>query len=204
MPEFEDSPSKDVSIEHSDIDSTNNFTEGILSENNDSNAQERNNVDGYKKRSNNKARRYALKRGKIPQSKDVLHVNNHAGVASVSDVENDAISRVNIQQHDFEHVKKTTKVVGEENESQKLITTRRGDRGTTKRVINRHRNLVNANHKQQKRSLGFLQRIKNLFASIFRRKRSDITASNQRTTKAKYTGSRSGSTHKKRFHRTVK
>lgn len=204
MPEFEDSPSKDVSIEHSDIDSTNNFTEGILSENNDSNAQERNNVDGYKKRSNNKARRYALKRGKIPQSKDVLHVNNHAGVASVSDVENDAISRVNIQQHDFEHVKKTTKVVGEENESQKLITTRRSDRGTTRRVINRHRNLVNANRKQQKRSLGFFQRIKNLFASIFRRKRSNITASNQRTTKAKYTGSRSGSTHKKRFHRTVK
>ena len=48
MPEFEDSPSKDVSIEHSDIDSTNNFTEGILSENNDSNVQERNNVDGNK------------------------------------------------------------------------------------------------------------------------------------------------------------
>ena len=204
MPEFEYSPSKDVSIEHSDIDSTNNFTEGILSENNDSNAQERNNVDGYKKRSNNKARRYALKRGKIPQSKDVLHVNNHAGVASVSDVENDAISRVNIQQHDFEHVKKTTKVVGEENESQKLITTRRGDRGTTKRVINRHRNLVNANRKQQKRSLGFFQRIKNLFTSIFRRKRSNITASNQQTTKTRYVGSRPGSTYKKRFCRTVK
>ena len=204
MPEFEDSKSKDVSIEHSDIDSTNNFTEGILSENNDSNAQERNNVDGYKKRSNNKARRYALKRGKIPQSKDVLHVNNHAGVASVSDVENDAISRVNIQQHDFEHVKKTTKVVGEENESQKLITTRRSDRGTTRRVINRHRNLVNANRKQQKRSLGFFQRIKNLFTSIFRRKRSNITASNQQTTKTRYVGSRPGSTYKKRFCRTVK
>ena len=204
MPEFEDSPSKDLNVENSNIDSTDNFTEGILSENDDSNAQERNNVDGYKKRSNNKTRRYALKRGKISQSKDVLHVNNHAGVASVSDVENDAISRVNIQQHDFEHVKKTTKVVGEENESQKLITTRRSDRSTTRRMTNSHKNLVNANRKQQKRSLGFFQRIKNLFASIFRRKHSNITASNQRTTKAKYTGSRSGSTHKKRFHRTVK
>ena len=204
MPEFEDSPSKDVSIEHSDIDITNNFAEGILSKNDDSNAQERNNVDGYKKRSNNKTRRYALKRGKIPQAKDVLHINSHAGAANISDVENDAISRVNIQQHDFEHVKKTTKVVGEENEPQKLITTRRSDRGTTRRVINRHKNLVNANRKPQRRSHGIFQRIKNLFASIFRRKRSNITASNQRTTKAKHTGSRSGSTHKKRFHRTVK
>jgi hypothetical protein len=204
MPEFEDSPSKDLNVENSNIGSTNDFAEGILSENDDSNAQERNSVDGYKKRSNNKTRRYALKRGKIPQAKDVLHVNNHAGVASVSDVENDAISRVNIQQHDFDHVKKTTKVVGEENESQKLITTRISDRGTSRRVINRHKNLVNANRKPRNRNLGFFQRIKNLFASIFRRKRSDITASNQRTTKAKYTGSRSGSTHKKRFHRTVK
>ena len=204
MPEFEDSPSKDVSIEHSDIDSTNNFTEGILSENDDSNAQERNSVNGYKKRSNNKTRRYALKRGKIPQAKDVLHINSHAGAANISDVENDAISRASVQQHDFDHVKKTTKVVGEENESQKLITTRRSDRSTTRRMTNSHKNLVNANRKQQKRSLGFLQRIKNLFASIFHRKHSNITASNQRTTKAKYTGSRSGSTHKKRFHRTVK
>ena len=204
MPEFEDSPSKDLNVENSNIGSTNDFAEGILSENDDSNAQERNSVNGYKKRSNNKTRRYALKRGKIPQAKDVLHINSHAGAANVSDVENDAISRASAQQHDFDHVKKTTKVVGEENESQKLITTRRGDRGTTKRVINRHRNLVNANRKQQKRSLGFLQRIKNLFASIFHRKHSNITASNQRTTKAKYTGSRSGSTHKKRFHRTVK
>ena len=204
MPEFEDSPSKDVSIEHSDIDSTNNFTEGILSENDDSNAQERNSVNGYKKRSNNKTRRYALKRGKIPQAKDVLHINSHAGAANISDVENDAISRASVQQHDFDHVKKTTKVVGEENESQKLITTRRSNRGTARRMANRHGNLSNTNRKQQKRSLGFFQRIKNLFASIFRRKRSDITASNQRTTKAKHTGSRSGSTHKKRFHRTVK
>lgn len=204
MPEFEDSPSKDLNVENSNIGSTNDFAEGILSENDDSNAQERNSVDGYKKRSNNKTRRYALKRGKIPQAKDVLHVNNHAGVASVSDVENDAISRASVQQHDFEHVKKTTRVVGEENESQKLITTRRGDRGTTKRVINRHRNLVNANRKQQKRSLGFLQRIKNLFASIFRRKRSNTTTSNQQTTKTRYVGSRPGSTYKKRFRRTVK
>ena len=204
MPEFEDSPSKDLNVENSNIGSTNDFAEGILSENDDSNARERNSVDGYKKRSNNKTRRYALKRGKIPQAKDVLHVNNHAGVASVSDVESDAISRASVKQHDFDHVKKTTKVVGEENESPKLVTTKRGDLSTTRRMANRHRNLSNANHKQQKRSLGFLQRIKNLFASIFRRKRSNITASNQRTTKAKYTGSRSGSTHKKRFHRTVK
>ena len=204
MPEFEDSPSKDLNVENSNIGSTNDFAEGILSENDDSNAQERNSVDGYKKRSNNKTRRYALKRGKIPQAKDVLHINSHAGAANVSDVENDAISRASAQQHDFDHVKKTTKVVGEENESQKLITTRRSDRSTTRRMTNSHKNLVNANRKQQKRSLGFLQRIKNLFASIFHRKHSNITASNQRTTKAKYTGSRSGSTHKKRFHRTVK
>ena len=204
MPEFEDSPSKDLNVENSNIGSTNDFAEGILSENDDSNAQERNSVNGYKKRSNNKTRRYALKRGKIPQAKDVLHINSHAGAANVSDVENDAISRASAQQHDFDHVKKTTKVVGEENESQKLITTRRSDRSTTRRMTNSHKNLVNANRKQQKRSLGFLQRIKNLFASIFHRKHSNITASNQRTTKAKYTGSRSGSTHKKRFHRTVK
>ena len=204
MPEFEYSPSKDLNVENSNIGSTNDFAEEILPENDDSNAQERNSVDDYKKRSNNKTRRYALKRGKIPQAKDVLHINSHAGAANISDVENDSISRASAQQHDFEHVKKTTKVVGEENESQKLITTRRSDRSTTRRMTNSHRNLVNANRKPRKRNLGFFQRIKNLFASIFRRKHSNITASNQRTTKAKYIGSRSGSTHKKRFHRTVK
>ena len=204
MPEFEDSPSKDLNVENSNIGSTNDFAEGILSENDDLNAKERNSVDGYKKRSNNKTRRYALKRGKIPQSKDVLHINSHAGAANVSDVENDAISRASAQQHDFDHVKKTTKVVGEENESQKLITTRRGDRSTTRRMANSHRNLVNANRKPRKRDLGFLQRIKNLFASIFRRKRSNITTSNQRTAKTRHVGSRSESTRKKQFRRSIK
>ena len=127
---------------------------------------------------NNKTRRYAPKRGKIPQTNEVLHSSNHAGAVNVFDVENDAISRASVQQHDLDYIKKTTKVVDEENDSPKLLTTRRSDRGTTRRVVNRHRNLSNTNRKLQKRNLGFFQRIKSLFISIFHRKRSNITASN--------------------------